>query len=75
MNAAEAFVEKWSKVWRGPDSDPQLCMGLLHEGCPLVNPINQIKREDLPGFMTALLEMEPASGSGPPVGVRPATAY
>jgi hypothetical protein len=34
-------------------------MDLLHEGCPLINPINEIKREDLPEFMAALLEMEP----------------
>jgi hypothetical protein len=32
MNAAEAFVERWSKVWRGPDSDPQLYMELQARG-------------------------------------------
>jgi hypothetical protein len=55
---AEAFVETWSKVWRGRDSDPQLYMQLLHEGCPLINPINPIKREDLPQFVEAVLEAE-----------------
>jgi hypothetical protein len=30
MTEAEAFVENWSRVWRGPDSDPQLYMELLH---------------------------------------------
>ncbi len=52
---AEAFVETWSRVWRGRDSDPQLYMTLLHDGCPLINPINAIKREDLPQFMEAVL--------------------
>jgi len=59
MSDAEAFVEAWSRIWRGPDSDPEYYMGLLHEGCPLINPINEIKREDLPAFMAAFLEMEP----------------
>jgi hypothetical protein len=58
MTEAEAFVETWSKVWRGRDSDPQLYMQLLHEGCPLINPINPIKREDLPQFVEAVLEAE-----------------
>jgi hypothetical protein len=51
MNEAEAFVESWSRVWRGADSDPELYMKLLHEGCPLINPISEIRREELPGFM------------------------
>jgi hypothetical protein len=59
MSEAEAFVEKWSRVWRGRESDPQLYMKLLHEGCPLINPINPITREDLPGFVEAVLEIEP----------------
>lgn len=59
MTEAEAFVETWSKVWRGRDSDPQLYMGLLHEGCPLINPINPITREDLPKFVEAVLQAEP----------------
>src|SRR5215218_5826415 len=48
MTEAEAFVENWSKVWRGRDSDPQRYMELLHEGCPLFNPISPGTREDLP---------------------------
>jgi ketosteroid isomerase-like protein len=59
MTEAEAFVESWSRVWRGRDSDPQLYMELLHEGCPLINPINAIRREELPRFMEAVLELEP----------------
>jgi hypothetical protein len=59
MTEAEAFVESWSRVWRGPDTDPGLYMCLLHEGCPLVNPINPITREDLPSFVEAVLKIEP----------------
>ena len=59
MNEARAFVDGWSKVWNGCDSNAGLYMDLLHEGCPLINPINPIKREDLPGFTTPVLEMEP----------------
>lgn len=59
MTDAEAFVCKWSEVWRGSESDPELYMELLHEGCPLINPIGEVRREELPGFMAALLEMEP----------------
>jgi hypothetical protein len=59
MTEAEAFVQNWSKVWRGRDSDAELYMELLHEGCPLINPINPITREDLPAFVEAVLEAEP----------------
>jgi hypothetical protein len=59
MTEAEEFVQNWSKVWRGRDSDAQLYMELLHEGCPLINPINPITREDLPAFVEAVLEAEP----------------
>lgn len=59
MTEAEAYVETWSKVWRGRDRDPQLYLQLLHEGCPLINPINPIKREDLRQFVEAVLEAEP----------------
>jgi hypothetical protein len=59
MTEAKAFVQNWSKVWRGRDSDAQLYMELLHEGCPLINPINPITREDLPAFVEAVLEAEP----------------
>jgi ketosteroid isomerase-like protein len=59
MTEAEAFVENWSRVWRGPDSDPQFYMELLHEGCPLINPISEGKREDLPQIFEAFLKLEP----------------
>jgi ketosteroid isomerase-like protein len=59
MTEAEAFVESWSQVWRGPDTDVRLYMELLHEGCPLINPISPIKREDLPRLVEAVLETEP----------------
>jgi hypothetical protein len=32
---------------------------LLHEGCPLINPLNTITREQLPEFFTAVLAIEP----------------
>ena len=59
MTEAEAFVENWSRVWRGRESDPQLYMKLLHEGCALINPLDSVTREDLPGFFAAVLEIEP----------------
>jgi len=59
MTDAEVFVRNWSKVWNGSDSDPQLYMELLHEGSPLVNPIGETSREELPAFMEAVLAIEP----------------
>jgi hypothetical protein len=59
MKSVESFVENWSKVWCGADSDPQLYMSLLHEGCPLINPIKPGTREELPEIMHAYLSMEP----------------
>jgi hypothetical protein len=59
MSDARSFVEAWSRVWKGRESDPELYMSLLHEGCPLVNPFNTIRREELPGFMAGVLEAEP----------------
>jgi hypothetical protein len=59
MTKAEAFVEKWSQVWRGPDSNVELYMDLLHEGCPLINPINPTTREDLPQFFESVLAVVP----------------
>jgi hypothetical protein len=34
MTDAESFVTRWSTVWQGADSDPELYMEFLHEGCP-----------------------------------------
>jgi len=59
MKNAQAFVENWSKVWRGPNSDPQLYMSLLHEGCLLVNPVSSGTRENLPEIMQGFLSAEP----------------
>jgi SnoaL-like domain len=59
MSDAQAFVETWSSVWNGADSDAELYMGLLHERCPLINPLNPIEREDLPQFMAGVLQIEP----------------
>jgi hypothetical protein len=59
MSDAESFVDTWSKVWRGPDSDPRLYMELLHGGCPLINPLSRGTREDLPKIFEAFLEVEP----------------
>lgn len=59
MNNAQSFVEGWSRVWRGADSNPQLYISLLHEGCPLINPISAGTREDLPEIMQSFLSIEP----------------
>jgi hypothetical protein len=59
MTEAQAFVENWSKVWNGGDSDPELYVTLLHEGCSLINPLDPVTREDLPKFVEAVLEIEP----------------
>jgi SnoaL-like domain len=59
MTDTEAFVKSWAKVWQGSESDAELYMSLLHEGCPLINPIEPITREDLPRFVDAVLELEP----------------
>jgi len=59
MTEAETFVQHWAAVWQGSKSDPELYMNLLHEGCPLINPIEPNGREDLPRFVEAVLELEP----------------
>ena len=59
MSDAQSFVDSWSKVWRGRESNPQLYMELLHEGCPLVNPLGGGTREDLPRIFESFLEVEP----------------
>jgi ketosteroid isomerase-like protein len=59
MSDAASFVESWSEVWRGRDSDPRRYMELLHEGCPLINPISPGTREGLPAIFEAFLALEP----------------
>jgi hypothetical protein len=65
MTEGEAFVENWSKVWRGRESDAQLYMELLHEGCLLINPIGPGTREDLTKIFDAFLAIEPDIGVVP----------
>jgi ketosteroid isomerase-like protein len=59
MSDARSFVEAWSQIWRGADSDPDLYMQLLHPGCPLINPISPGAREDLPQTVKAFITLEP----------------
>jgi ketosteroid isomerase-like protein len=59
MTEAEAFVESWSRIWRGRETDARLYMDLLHPGCPLINPVSEGRREDLPKIIEAFLELEP----------------
>ena len=59
MTDAQSFVDSWSRVWRGRDSDPQLYMSLLHQGCVLINPLSAGTREDLPKIVEAFLAVEP----------------
>ena len=59
MTDAESFVENWSRVWNGRDSDPGLYMSLLHEGCPMINPLSPTTREELPQIFESLLTLEP----------------
>jgi hypothetical protein len=58
---APSFVDKWSRVWRGRDSDPDLYM---------VNPPSAETREDLPSIVAALLAIEPDVRVVPPDGPR-----
>ena len=73
MTEAEAFVELVEGLAR-PRQRARLYMELLREGCPLINPINPIKREDLPTFVEAVLEAERTSASSRPAGRRRTTA-
>lgn len=59
MSDAETFLSAWSKIWVGQESSAELYMSLLHEGCPLINPLSPITREDLPQFMETVLGVEP----------------
>ena len=50
---AAAFVERWSAIWR--DHDGEGWPALLHAGATLRNPLGEIKRKDLPGYMANLV--------------------
>jgi ketosteroid isomerase-like protein len=56
---AQSFVDAWSKVWRGRDTDPHRYMELLHPGCPLIHPLGRGTREDLPQIVASFLAIEP----------------
>jgi hypothetical protein len=57
MSEARAFVDRWSRIWADHDGPgwPQL----LHEGGVLRNPLGEVARADLPGYMEALVAMAP----------------
>jgi ketosteroid isomerase-like protein len=59
MTDADSFVTRWSMVWRGADSDPELYMELLHEGCRLINPLDPTTREQLLPFFDSVLAVLP----------------
>jgi ketosteroid isomerase-like protein len=52
-DVAGAFVERWTAIWR--DHDGQSWPDLLHEECVLRNPIGELRRGDLPGYMAGLV--------------------
>jgi SnoaL-like domain len=56
---AASFVDRWARVWNGPESDPDLYMSLQHPGCVLINPVRSITREGVPQFMKSVLEIVP----------------
>jgi hypothetical protein len=47
------FVERWTAIWR--DHDGEGWPELLHEGAALRNPLAELKRSDLPGYMAGLV--------------------
>lgn len=56
---ASAFVDAWSTIWDGPNSNPELYRSLLHDDCPLVNPVRPIRAAELPEFMRAMVALVP----------------
>jgi ketosteroid isomerase-like protein len=50
---AGAFVQRWAAIWRDHDGDSW--PHLLHEGAVLRNPLGDVKRSDLPGYMAGLV--------------------
>jgi ketosteroid isomerase-like protein len=51
------FVEGWSRLWR--EHDGPGWPDLFHEGAVLRNPMGEVGRADLPGFMEALVALAP----------------
>jgi ketosteroid isomerase-like protein len=49
----ERFLERWAAIWRDHDGDAW--PDLLHEECVLSNPMGQLARTDLPGYMANLV--------------------
>lgn len=60
MSEAEAFVEQWSRIWR--EHDGVAWQDLLHPECVLRNPLGQVTRADLPGYMANLVRGVPGHG-------------
>ena len=50
---AASFVARWTAIWR--EHDGESWPDLLHDGCVLRNPIGEVKRQDLPAYMTSLV--------------------
>jgi ketosteroid isomerase-like protein len=50
---AAAFVEDWTAIWR--DHDGERWPALLHEDGVLRNPLGEVRRGDLPGYMAGLV--------------------
>lgn len=48
-----SFVESWTTMWR--DHDGERWPSLLHEGAVLRNPLGELSRSDLPGYMAGLV--------------------
>jgi hypothetical protein len=57
---AQSFLDRWSMVWNGPDSDPQLYMELAPaRGVPLINPSTRQRAKACRSFIEAVLAVEP----------------
>lgn len=53
MSEAEKFVAQWSRIWR--EHDGVGWQDLLHPECVLRNPLGEVTRADLPGYMANLV--------------------
>jgi ketosteroid isomerase-like protein len=54
MSEAEHFVASWTAIWR--DHDGEAWPDLLHAGATLRNPVGEVGRDDLPGYMANLVD-------------------